>query len=78
VNDTAGPEPSAEFRELVLRRVVGMLRFLLGIQVVQVPEELVETVRGGKEVVAITEVVLSKLPGGVTLVLQRGCDRGPL
>ena len=43
-------------------RVVGVLRVLLGVQVVEVPEELVEAVHGRQELVPVPEVVLAELP----------------
>ena len=51
-----------------------MLGLLLGVEVVEVAEELVEAVRGRQELVAVTEVVLAELPGGVAQGLQRRGD----
>ena len=35
-------------------RIIGMLGFLLGVQVIEIAEELVETVYGGQELVAVS------------------------
>jgi hypothetical protein len=42
-----------------------MLRLLLGVEVVEVAEELVEAVHGRQELVAVAQVVLAELAGGV-------------
>ena len=68
------PEPLAEARELLLGRVVVVLRFLLGVQVVEVPEELVEAVRGRQELVLVAQVVLAELARGVAQGLERRGD----
>ena len=47
-------------------RVVRILRLLLGVEVVEVAEKLVEAVVGRQELVPVTQVVLAELPGGVT------------
>ena len=51
--------------------VVGVLRLLLGVEVIQRAEELVETVGGGQRFVGIAEVVLAELGGHVALVLEQ-------
>ena len=48
-----------------------MLGFLLGVQVIEVAEELVEAVYGGQELVAIAQMVLAELRGDVTLRLEQ-------
>ena len=48
------------------------------VQVIQIPEELIEAVQGRQELVEIAEVVLAELPGGVALRLQRGGNRAGL
>ncbi len=75
VQHAAGTEPLAEVRELLLRRVVRQLRLLLGVEVVEVAEELVEAVHRRQELVAVAEVVLAELAGGVAEVLQGRGDR---
>ena len=74
-DDAARAEPLAEVRELLVGRVVGMLRLLLGVEVVEVAEELVEAVHRRQELVAVAEVVLAELAGGVALLLERRRDR---
>ena len=48
-----------------------MLRLFLRIQVVEVAQEFVEAVVGRQHIVAVTEVVLAKLAGGVALGLEQ-------
>jgi hypothetical protein len=55
-------------------RVVLVLRLFLGVQVVEVAEELVEAVVGRQVLVAVTEVVLAELASGVALVLEQAGD----
>ena len=70
VQDAARPESSCGIREVLLLRVVGQLRFLFGVEVVEVAEELVEAMHGRQVLVAVAEVVLAELAGGVALRLQ--------
>jgi hypothetical protein len=51
-----------EVRELLLRRVIILLGLFLGIEMVEVAEELVEAVVGRKELITIAEVVLPNCP----------------
>ena len=51
--------------------IVRMFRLVLGIQVIEVAEELVEAVHGRQEFVAVAEMVLAELPGCITLRLQK-------
>ena len=60
-----GPKFLRKFGEVLLGRVVVELGLLLGVEVVEVAEELVEAVHGRQELVAVAEVVLAELPGGV-------------
>ena len=55
--------------------IVGILRLLLGVEVVQVAVELVEAVDGGQKQVAIAKVVLPELPGDVTEGLEQVGNR---
>ena len=75
VDDAARPEALAEVREVVRRRVVRELGLLLGVEVVEVAEELVEAVHGRQELVQVAEVVLAELPGRVAERLQQLGDR---
>ena len=61
--------------ELRVLRVVGILRLLLGVEVIEVAEELVEAVDRRQELVAVAEVVLAELAGRVAAVLQQLGDR---
>ena len=53
------------------RRVGALLRLLLGIEVIEVAEELVEAVHGRQKFVAVAEMVLAELAGGVAERLQQ-------
>ena len=70
VKHPARSEPLAELREVLGRRIVVHLRLLLGVEVVEVAEELVEAVHGRQILVEIAQMVLAELAGGVTLVLE--------
>ena len=48
-----------------------MLRLLLGVEVIEVAEELVEAVHRRQELVAVAEMVLAELAGGVAERLER-------
>ena len=48
-----------------------MLGLILGVQVVEVAEELVEAVNGRQEFVAVAEMVLAELSGRVALRLEQ-------
>ena len=56
-------------------RIVGQFRLFLGVEVVEVAEELVEAVDGGQRRVAVADVVLAELAGGVAEALQQAADR---
>ena len=60
--------------ELGILRVVHALGFLLGVQVIQVAEELVEAVHRGQEFIAVAEVVLAELSGHVAERLEQVGD----
>ena len=53
-----------------LARIVGILRFLLGVEVIEVAEELVEAVVRRQHVVAVAEMVLAELAGHIAQRLQ--------
>jgi hypothetical protein len=71
VQHPAGPEPLPEVGEVLGGRVVGRLRVLLGVQVVEVAEELVEAVHGRQVLVLVAEVVLAELTGGIAQRLEQ-------
>ena len=48
-----------------------MLRLILGVEVIEIAEELVEAVNGRQEFVAVAEMILAELAGGVTLRLEQ-------
>ena len=71
VHDAARAEDLLEVGEVRLRRIVHILRLLLGVQVIEVAEELVEAVGGGQVLVLVAEVVLAELAGGVAQRLEQ-------
>ena len=76
VEDAARPEALVEMREVLgFGGQFGVLRLLLGVQVIEVAEELVEAVHGRQELVQVAEVVLAELPGRVAERLQQLGDR---
>ena len=56
--------------EILLARIVGVFRLFLRVQVVEIAEELVKSMRGRQELVEVAEVVLAELTGGVTQRFQ--------
>ena len=62
--------------ELRILEVVFVFRLFLGIQVIKIAKKLVEAVVGGQVFIAIAEVVLAELTGGIPLVLQKHRYRG--
>jgi hypothetical protein len=64
--------------ELGVFGIVGVLRLLLRVEVVQVAEELVEAVVGGEKLVLVPEVVLAELASGIAERLERLGDRDVL
>jgi len=72
VQDPPRAEPLSERRVL---RIVRVFRLFLGIQVVEVAEELIEAVHGGQELVPVAQMVLAELAGGITERLQQFRDR---
>ena len=55
-------------------RIVRVLRLFLGVEMVEVAEELVEAVHRRQEFVAVAEMVLAELAGGVAERLERFRD----
>ena len=64
--------------ELRVLRIVRIVRLFLGIQVIEVSEELIESVHGGQVLVAIAKVVLAELPGRIAETLHEIPNRGIL
>ncbi len=56
-------------------RIVRVFRLFLGVEVIEVAEELVEAVHGRQMLVAIAQMVLAELAGGVAEALQELPDR---
>ena len=54
--------------------IVGQFRLFLGVQVIEVAEELVEAVHGRQVFIAIAEMVLAELAGGVAERLEQFGD----
>ncbi len=71
LHDAARTELRLECRIL---RIVGMFRFVLGIQVIEVAEEFVEAVHGRQELVAVAEMVLAELSGRIALRFEQFGD----
>ena len=62
--------------ERIVSRVLGLLGFLFGVQVVQVAVELVEAVHGREELVAVTQMVLPDLGRHIALGFEQLRQRG--
>ena len=65
VHDTTWSETSMKVGEIFFRRVVYIFRLFLCVEVIEIAEELIETVIGGQVLVHVPEVVLAKLTGGI-------------
>ena len=59
-------------------RIVLVLGLLLGVQMVEIAEELVEAVQRRQELVLVAEMVLAELPGGIAERLEQRRDGGVL
>ena len=59
-------------------RIIGMTRILHRVEVIQVPEEFIEAVDRGQELVQIAQVILPELAGRIAHRLQHRRDRGCL
>ncbi len=62
LEDTARAQIRAESG---IARVVEVLRFFLGVEVIEIAEEFVEAMYGGQKFVTVAEMVLAELAGGV-------------
>src|SRR5262249_24293235 len=67
-----GPKFFPELRVLGIVRTLGLL---LGVEVIEIAEELVKSVRRGKELIAVAELVLAELSCGVAKRFQEFGDR---
>ena len=61
----------ADYVQQILR-VVGVRRVFHRVEVIEVAEKLVKAMDGGQIFVAVAEVVLAELAGGVALRFERG------
>ena len=68
IEHTPRAEPLDKFRILW---IVVILKFFLGIQMIEVAKELVETMNSRQKLVAITKVVLADLRGGIAMWLKQ-------
>ena len=73
VENAARPVAGVEGRIL---GPVGVLRLLLGVEVVEIAIEDVEAVDGGQMLVSVAKMVLAELAGNVALALQDFCECG--
>ena len=69
--DAARPELGPVRRVL---RIVRQFRLFLGVEVIEVAEEFIEAVHGRQRFIAIADVVLAELPGGIAEVLEQAAD----
>ena len=72
VDDSTGTE---FLFEIGIFRVVGIFRLLLRIEVVKVAKKLLKSMAGRQHIIAVAEVVFSKLTGHVALGLEKRGDR---
>ena len=70
VQDAARTEVRLEVREVDRVGIVAQFGLFLGVQVIEVAEELVETVHGRKVRITVAQVVLAELAGRVALARQ--------
>ena len=70
MEDTARPEAIMEVGETLGAGIVRVLRLFLGVEVIEVSEELVEAMDRGEVLVAVAQVVLAELTGGVPMRLE--------
>ena len=61
--------------ELSILRIVRVLGLVLGIQMIEIAEELVKTVDRRQKLIAVAEMVLAELSGHVTLRLEQLGER---
>src|SRR5262245_47314667 len=66
MDHASGAELLLEVRKILFRGVVRLLRILFGVQVIEVPEELIEAVGGGQVFVEVAKMVLPELAGCVS------------
>ena len=74
----ARTELCAEVREVLRRRVVAQFRLLLGIEVIEIAEELIEAVHRRQVLVPVAQMVFPELGGGIPERFQHLGDGGIL
>ena len=74
-NDLITPRGPKRFLNSGSSRVVHVLRLFLCVEVVEIPEELIEAMIRRQLLVAIAKMVLAELPGGVPLLLEQTTKR---
>jgi len=57
------------FEELRILRIILILWFLFGVQMVEIAEKFIETMIGRQHLIPITEVVFAELTCGVAMIL---------
>ena len=72
LDDTARPELPFE---LWILRIVLMFRLFFGVEMIQVPEKLIEAVVRRQMLVQIAQMILAELPSGIAMRLEKFCDR---
>ena len=76
VQHTARAEVLLEIGKVFFRRIVAQLGLFLGIQVVEIAEELVEAVHRRQVLVPVAEVVFAELASGISERLKQVGDAG--
>ena len=71
VDNAPGAKTLAEGRVF---GVIGMLRLVFGVQVIQIAVELVETMVGRQVLILVAQVIFAKLAGGVAMGLEQFGD----
>src|SRR5262249_13453614 len=78
MHHAARAEHVAEVRKVLWVWVVRQFWLFLGVEVIEIAEELVEAMAGRQHVVQVTEMFLAELAGRVALVLEAGSDSDQL
>src|SRR6202035_1817573 len=56
--------------------IIRQLGLFLGVEMIEIAEELIEAVHGRQRLVAIADMVLAELPCRIAEVLEQAADRG--
>jgi hypothetical protein len=75
VQHSARAEVLPEVGEVLLGRIIPQFRLFLRVQMVEIAEELVESMHRRQVLVPVAEVVLAKLAGGIAMRLEQLGDR---